>query len=121
MSAIRLTSTVELYRFIGIPGRAVIHRSVWDTRFLKRGVPLETKRSRQAPESVLAGITEIRPWGRWTVLGKGKAYKGKQIDVNPGCRLSLQFHHHRSEHWIVVSGLARVTIGEQIADVHPQG
>lgn len=69
---------------------------------------------------MLAGITEIRPWGRWTVLGEGKAYKVKQIDVNPGCRLSLQFHHHRSEHWIVVSGLARVTIGEQIADVHPQ-
>jgi mannose-6-phosphate isomerase-like protein (cupin superfamily) len=66
------------------------------------------------------GITEMRPWGRWTVLGEGKGYRVKQIDVDPGCRLSLQFHHHRSEHWIVVSGMARVTIGEQVADVHPQ-
>ena len=81
---------------------------------------MEPNRPRHDSEPVYAGITEIRPWGRWAVLGEGKGYKVKQIDVNPGCRLSLQFHHHRSEHWIVVSGVARVTIGERIADVHPQ-
>ena len=53
--------------------------------------------------------TEIRPWGSFTTLEEGKGYKIKRIEVNPGHRLSLQMHHHRSEHWIVVSGTAKVT------------
>ena len=65
-------------------------------------------------------LTETRPWGRWTVLGEGNGYKVKRIEVNPGHRLSLQFHHHRSEHWIVVSGTARVVIGERTEDVQAQ-
>ena len=55
--------------------------------------------------------TEIRPWGSFTTLEEGKGYKIKRIEVNPGHRLSLQMHHHRSEHWIVVSGTAKVTCG----------
>lgn len=54
-----------------------------------------------------------RPWGTYTVLEENKNYKIKRIEVNPGQRLSLQMHHHRSEHWIVVSGSARVTCGNQ--------
>jgi len=54
-----------------------------------------------------------RPWGTYTVLEENKSYKIKRIEVNPGQRLSLQMHHHRSEHWIVVSGTARVTCGER--------
>jgi mannose-6-phosphate isomerase len=57
--------------------------------------------------------TELRPWGAFTVLEEGRGYKIKRIEVKPGHRLSLQMHHHRSEHWIVVSGTARVTCGEQ--------
>ncbi len=57
--------------------------------------------------------TEIRPWGSFTTLEEGKGYKIKRIEVNPGHRLSLQMHHHRSEHWIVVSGTAKVTCGDQ--------
>jgi mannose-6-phosphate isomerase len=57
--------------------------------------------------------TEIRPWGSFTTLEEGKGYKIKRIEVNPGHRLSLQMHHHRSEHWIVVSGTAKVVCGEQ--------
>jgi mannose-6-phosphate isomerase len=53
-----------------------------------------------------------RPWGSYTVLEENKSYKIKRIEVLPGHRLSLQMHHHRSEHWIVVSGTARVTCGE---------
>jgi len=53
-----------------------------------------------------------RPWGSYTVLEENKSYKIKRIDVLPGHRLSLQMHHHRSEHWIVVSGTAKVTCGE---------
>jgi mannose-6-phosphate isomerase len=57
--------------------------------------------------------TESRPWGTFTTLEEGLGYKIKRIEVNPGHRLSLQMHHHRSEHWIVVSGTAKVTCGDQ--------
>ncbi len=59
-----------------------------------------------------------RPWGTYTVLEENKSYKIKRIEVLPGQRLSLQMHHHRSEHWIVVSGTARVTCGEREAIVN---
>jgi mannose-6-phosphate isomerase len=57
--------------------------------------------------------TELRPWGSFTTLEEGIGYKIKRIEVKPGHRLSLQMHHHRSEHWIVVSGTAKVTCGEK--------
>ncbi|BAZ01743.1 mannose-6-phosphate isomerase type II [Tolypothrix tenuis PCC 7101] len=57
--------------------------------------------------------TELRPWGSFTVLEEGRGYKIKRIEVKPGHRLSLQMHHHRSEHWIVVSGTARVVCGDK--------
>jgi mannose-1-phosphate guanylyltransferase len=53
-----------------------------------------------------------RPWGAYTVLEEGKQFKIKRIVVKPKHALSLQMHHHRSEHWIVVSGTARVVNGE---------
>lgn len=53
-----------------------------------------------------------RPWGTYTVLEEGPRFKIKRIEVKPGEKLSLQMHHHRSEHWIVVSGMAKVTNGE---------
>ncbi|QXE89111.1 cupin domain-containing protein [Geomonas subterranea] len=55
-----------------------------------------------------------RPWGTYTVLDEHNGYKIKRIEVLPGQRLSLQMHHHRSEHWIVVSGTAKVTCGETV-------
>lgn len=57
--------------------------------------------------------TGERPWGSYTVLEQGKGYKIKRIEVKPNHRLSLQLHHHRSEHWIVVSGTAKVVCGDQ--------
>jgi mannose-6-phosphate isomerase len=57
--------------------------------------------------------TELRPWGSFTVLEEGRGYKIKRIEVKPGHRLSLQMHYHRSEHWIVVSGTAKVTCAEK--------
>ncbi|MDP3560160.1 MAG: mannose-1-phosphate guanylyltransferase/mannose-6-phosphate isomerase [Legionellaceae bacterium] len=56
--------------------------------------------------------TVHRPWGTYTVLEEGLNFKIKRIEVNAGASLSLQMHHHRSEHWIVVSGMARVTNGD---------
>jgi mannose-1-phosphate guanylyltransferase len=55
--------------------------------------------------------TVHRPWGSYTVLETGPNFKIKRIEVKPGARLSLQMHYHRSEHWIVVSGMARVLNG----------
>jgi mannose-1-phosphate guanylyltransferase/mannose-6-phosphate isomerase len=52
-----------------------------------------------------------RPWGSYTTLEDGGIYKIKRVSVPPGRRLSLQMHHHRSEHWVVVKGTAEVTIG----------
>ncbi|MBS3887274.1 MAG: mannose-1-phosphate guanylyltransferase/mannose-6-phosphate isomerase [Dethiobacter sp.] len=52
--------------------------------------------------------TVYRPWGTYTVLEEGSRFKIKRIVVKPGASLSLQLHHHRSEHWIVVSGMAKV-------------
>lgn len=56
--------------------------------------------------------TVSRPWGTYTVLEDGPGFKIKRIEVKPGASLSLQMHHHRSEHWIVVRGMARVINGE---------
>ena len=58
-------------------------------------------------------LTEKRPWGSFTTLEEGPGYKIKRIEVNPGHRLSLQMHYHRSEHWILVSGTAKVTCGDK--------
>ena len=52
--------------------------------------------------------TVHRPWGTYTVLEEGPHFKIKRIEVKPGASLSLQLHHHRSEHWIVVTGTAKV-------------
>jgi len=57
--------------------------------------------------------TAHRPWGTYTVLEEGPHFKIKRIEVKPGASLSLQMHHHRSEHWIVVSGTAKVLNDEQ--------
>lgn len=57
--------------------------------------------------------TVHRPWGTYTVLEEGNGFKIKRIEVKPGASLSLQMHHHRSEHWIVVCGMAKVVNGDR--------
>jgi mannose-1-phosphate guanylyltransferase/mannose-6-phosphate isomerase len=57
--------------------------------------------------------TVRRPWGSYCVLEEGLRYKIKRIVVNPGARLSSQMHHHRSEHWVVIDGTARVAVGDE--------
>lgn len=66
---------------------------------------LKSKASPLATEHV----TVERPWGTYTTLNESERFKIKRIEVKPGGRLSLQMHHHRSEHWVVVSGAAKVT------------
>jgi mannose-1-phosphate guanylyltransferase len=74
----------------------------------------EVVKQLKASESELHHIhqTAHRPWGTYTILDECEKYKVKRIMVKPGKRLSLQKHFHRSEHWIVVSGTAKVTRGE---------
>jgi mannose-1-phosphate guanylyltransferase/mannose-6-phosphate isomerase len=62
--------------------------------------------------------TVARPWGAYTVLQEAPGFKIKRIEVKPGAALSLQMHHRRSEHWVVVSGIADVTCGEAVYKVH---
>ena len=63
-------------------------------------------------------VTSYRPWGSYTILEEGLRYKIKRVVVNAGEKLSLQKHSHRSEHWVVVRGTAKVTIGAREIFVH---
>lgn len=79
---------------------------------------VEELKKRKAEEH-LTHRTVLRPWGSYTVLESGERYKIKRIVINPGAKLSHQLHHHRSEHWVVVAGTARVINGDKSYDVHP--
>lgn len=63
-------------------------------------------------------VTTYRPWGSYTVLEDGLRYKIKRIVVNPNEKLSLQLHYHRSEHWVVVKGTAKVLVGDKEMHIH---
>ena len=57
-------------------------------------------------------VSESRPWGSWHVIDVGQGYKVKRIHVTPGQRLSYQLHAHRSEHWVVLYGVATCVIDD---------
>lgn len=59
-------------------------------------------------------LTVYRPWGSYTIIDEDVGFKSKRLTVLPGKRLSAQMHYHRSEHWVVVSWTAKVTVGEEI-------
>jgi mannose-1-phosphate guanylyltransferase/mannose-6-phosphate isomerase len=58
-------------------------------------------------------LTVARPWGSYTILEDGPNYKTKRILVNPGQKLSMQMHHHRAEHWVVIAGTAKIVNGDK--------
>ena len=62
--------------------------------------------------------SEERPWGSWHVIDVADGYKIKRIHVNPGSRLSLQTHEHRSEHWVVIQGTATAVVDDETSLVH---
>jgi len=71
-------------------------------------------RLKQSGRSEHANHREVyRPWGVYDSVDNGHRYQVKRITVKPGAKLSVQMHHHRAEHWIVVSGTAKVTVGEK--------
>jgi mannose-1-phosphate guanylyltransferase/mannose-6-phosphate isomerase len=59
-----------------------------------------------------------RPWGSYEGIDAGGRFQVKRLSVKPGAQLSLQMHHHRAEHWVVVKGTARVTCGDQVFSLH---
>jgi mannose-1-phosphate guanylyltransferase / mannose-6-phosphate isomerase len=71
-----------------------------------------------APALTRDHLKVYRPWGSYHSVDVGDRFQVKRIVVKQGGRLSLQLHHHRAEHWIVVRGTARVTIGDEIKFVY---
>ena len=66
-----------------------------------------------------AGDKDTRPWGTWEVLSCGNNFCVKKIVVNPSGKLSLQLHHHRSEHWIITQGTATIVLGDSSVTKKP--
>lgn len=69
-------------------------------------------------EEVTSPRKVFRPWGWYDSLERGPGFQVKRIGVNPGASLSLQMHHRRAEHWVVVSGVGHVTNGDRVFDLH---
>ncbi|MCW5702944.1 MAG: mannose-1-phosphate guanylyltransferase/mannose-6-phosphate isomerase [Bradyrhizobium sp.] len=86
-----------------------------DASGLKR---LVTKLKEVAPKVTEEHTKVHRPWGSYQSVDNGDRHQVKRIIVKPGGRLSLQKHHHRAEHWIVVRGTAQVTVNELVKTVH---
>src|SRR6201996_8914689 len=86
-----------------------------DANGLKR---LVAKVKTVAPEVTQNHLRVHRPWGSYQSVDNGDRHQVKRITVKEGGRLSLQKHHHRSEHWIVVRGTAKVTVNDQVKTVH---
>lgn len=66
-----------------------------------------------------APLYEERPWGAFWSLDRGATHQVKRIRVSPNGRLSLQYHHHRAERWVVIEGTATITVNEEVATVQP--
>ncbi len=71
------------------------------------------KKNTETKEITEQHTTVYRPWGSYTELEKGDRFRIKRISVQPGEQLSLQMHHHRSEHWVVVKGTAKVILEKE--------
>jgi mannose-1-phosphate guanylyltransferase/mannose-6-phosphate isomerase len=116
MSDRRLIATVGLENLLVVEtDDAILISRRGDAQKVKDVVEkLNAEGRREASEHT----TTYRPWGSYTILEDGQRYKIKRIVVNERERLSLQMHHHRSEHWVVIKGTAMVTIGPETKFVH---
>lgn len=64
-------------------------------------------------EQVKTHAKQRRPWGYFQIINEGKRYKAKKLVIHPQQKISLQYHHKRSEHWVIVEGTAKVTLGDK--------
>jgi mannose-1-phosphate guanylyltransferase / mannose-6-phosphate isomerase len=110
----------KITTIIGVKGLVVINKedslliSQKDSCEKIKEVVVELDNNPQT-KALLTPNTVHRPWGYYTDLHKENHCRVKKIVVNPGQKLSLQLHNHRSEHWVVVKGCAQVTCGEKIS------
>lgn len=112
----RLIATVGLENLLIVEtDDAILVTKRGDSQKVKEVVNILQERKRiEASEHK----TIYRPWGEYTTLEESARYKIKIILVKPDEKLSLQMHHHRSEHWVVVKGVAKVTIGDKEHFIH---
>ncbi len=75
--------------------------------------PIVKQLQKEKRQEVVAHYITYRPWGSFENIVESENYKVKRLTVNPGAKLSLQMHYHRAEHWVVVSGTAQITKGEE--------
>ncbi len=75
-------------------------------------------KSLNTPQAEESEVTRRPPWGQVTVLEQGERYQINRIEVKPGSHISTQMHYHRSEHWVVVSGTAKLIIDEREILLH---
>lgn len=112
----RLVTTVGMEDTLVVEtGDAVIVAPLSRSQDVKKVV---TKLREKKRDEVSVHLTVYRPWGSYTVLEEQSRFQIKKITVTPGAKLSLQKHHHRSEHWVVVRGTAEVTNGEEVLLLH---
>lgn len=95
---------------VAMPDAVLVTRKSASQRTKEAVAALKTLGKEQAVQFT----TDHRPWGHFESLARGARFQVKRIVVKPGAALSLQSHHHRSEHWIVVEGTARVTIDDTV-------
>ena len=105
----------NVVRAVYAPGkerfRPLYARGVFDARHHRRAPSLRRQFQRRGEHQQHRKVH--RPWGWYDSIDEGPRFKVKRIMVKPGASLSLQKHHHRAEHWVVVSGTAEVTCGDR--------
>ena len=108
----RLVASVGLEDMVVVEtGDAVLvarKDSVQDVREIVQRLKADERTEQQTQRKV------HRPWGSYEVLDAGDSFQVKRLTLNPGGAVSLQMHHHRAEHWVVVRGTARVTKGDEV-------
>jgi mannose-1-phosphate guanylyltransferase/mannose-6-phosphate isomerase len=95
---------------VAMPDAVIIAHKADSQRVKEAVAALKARGAKQATQFP----TDHRPWGYYESLVLADRFQVKRIVVKPGAALSLQSHHHRSEHWIVVQGTARVTIDDRV-------
>lgn len=112
-----LWSSKGMLATVGVENIAVIQTDdatlVCDRRRTEEIKTLVGQLQKSHPQLTEVHNTVYRPWGSYTVLEEGLGFKIKDIEIKPKGRLSMQYHHHRSEHWVVVRGTAKITNGDQ--------
>lgn len=111
-------ATSRLVTAVGIEGHIIVETSdavlVASREHVQEVKQIVEQLKSTDREEVLLHRRVYRPWGSYETIDVSDRFKVKRITVNPGAALSLQKHHHRAEHWIVVKGTASVTIGDQV-------